>query len=656
MTLRSIKTFLILCLGFSVNLVAQKDDPILFSVEDSPVHVSEFQYIYSKTNGDKADFSKTSLEEYLDLYTKFKLKVKRAKDLKLDTIPALKRELDGYRQQLSKSYLMDKELTEKLVREAYDRSLYDVNISHLLASLPQNAEKDQEAAALKKINELYKTLEGGADFAQLAKTKSDDVSLRPYGGEIGYFKALQLPNLYELESAAYETPVGKYSKPIRTSLGYHIVKVNDKRKARGEMNAAHILARVKKNDPNATETAAKAKIDAIYARLKGGEDFAALAKAESSDTKTAAKGGELGFFGINVYETAFEDAAFGLKKDGEYSKPFLSSLGWHIIKRLEKKDMDAYEVEKGALLNKVKRDSRYSIAKDAMIQRIKDENKFKVNTTNLGAFYKSLDKDFTTAAWKAPKTGLDKPIFTIGDKQINLGPFTTHLLNNRTLRIRRAKGKTPQEVAELLFEDFASDQVIKYEESQLGKKYPEFQSLMREYEEGILLFEATKRLVWDKASADTVGLKQFYKENEEKYKWSERARVSIYSYKSADAKLGAKSRKLAAKKPASAVLSKLNKSREIVAVRNEMYEKGRNGDLDNLAWKKGTVSKVKEEKGEMTFMKIEEVLPATPKTLKEARGYVVADYQDSLEQQWVKELKKAYNVDINQAVLKSLIQ
>lgn len=93
------------------------DDPVLFSVKGNPVHVSEFQHIYTKTNQQNADFSEASLKEYLDLYIKFKLKVQKARDMQPDTVPAFQSELDGYRRQLAASYLVDKEVTDKLVRK-----------------------------------------------------------------------------------------------------------------------------------------------------------------------------------------------------------------------------------------------------------------------------------------------------------------------------------------------------------------------------------------------------------------------------------------------------------------------------------------------------------------------------------------------------------
>jgi peptidyl-prolyl cis-trans isomerase SurA len=296
------------------------DDPILFSVANQPVHVSEFLYIYSKTNRDKADFSKKSLEEYLDLYTKFKLKVKRAKDMRLDTIPALQKELEGYRKQLADSYLLDKEVTEKLIKEAYQRSLKDLSVSHIMVSLKQNPSPQDTALAYKRIMAIKGKLDGGSDFVKAAKSLSDDKSAKTNNGNIGYFTSPFPNGFYDFESAAYNLEKGTYSAPVRTPIGYHIIKVDDIRPARGEMEAAHILIRHKSPNPKMT-------IDSIHSLLSSGQNFEDLAKIYSNDKSTASKGGYIGFFGISKYEKAFEDAAFALKADGDFTQPIETLAG-----------------------------------------------------------------------------------------------------------------------------------------------------------------------------------------------------------------------------------------------------------------------------------------------------------------------------------------
>ena len=114
--------FLFPLLALAFQLTGQADDDVLFSVADREVTVGEFKYIYTKTNGDKADFSRASLQEYLDLYERFKLKVARAYDMGLDTVKSLQQELAGYRRQLADNYLIDRAVTDRLVEELFERS------------------------------------------------------------------------------------------------------------------------------------------------------------------------------------------------------------------------------------------------------------------------------------------------------------------------------------------------------------------------------------------------------------------------------------------------------------------------------------------------------------------------------------------------------
>ena len=650
--------FLLLLLAVSTGTInAQKqEDPTLFTVEDVPVGKSEFVYIYSKTNGQKADFSEESLDEYLDLYVKFKLKVKKAKDMRLDTIPQLNKELEGYRRQLADSYLIDKEVTEKLIKEAYERSKQDVDISHVLIGLRANAAPQDTLRAYQKAIAVKKRIESGEEFAKVAEEVSTDRSAKRNKGHVGYITAV-LPNgLYPLESAAYTLPVGQLSDPVRTTAGYHILKVNNRRPSRGEMEVAHILLRTKDKDPNRV----KARIDSIHQLLQGGANFEALAKNLSEDKNTANKGGYIGFFGINRYEIAFEDAAFSLGKDGEYSAPFQTSVGWHILKRISKKGLKEYSVEKARLENQIRKDRRFEAAKVAMIERIKSENNFKEYPEVLEAFKGSLTDTFLTFKWKAPKEGSREKLFDFGKKQtVTLGDFTDYLGRSSRQRLKLGANNTATQVVDALYASFLNETCMKFEETQLENKYPDFKALMREYEEGILLFEATKILVWDMASQDTTGLKEFFNTIKGKYRWQERAVASTYRLSLENKDRINEVRDYAKDHTPEEVLEHFNTNDQIlVSVETKKYEKGRNPDLNNMTWEAGKMSQFEEVARNKTikFVKIEEVLPPAEKTLKEARGYVVADYQDHLEKQWVEQLKKEYKVKVNKKVFESLVK
>lgn len=643
--------------GFQ-NSSAQTNDPVLFSVEGNPVLLSEFQYIYTKTNGDKADFSKKSLDEYLDLYVKFKLKVQRAKEMKLDTIPVLQQELAGYRKQLANSYLVDKEVTERLVKEAYDRSLRDIDISHIMVLVPPTASPKDTLNAFLKINSLKTAIDGGSDFAKVAAEKSDDKSAKTNGGNLGYLTALLPDGFYDFETAAYSLKEGQ-SKVVKTAAGYHIIKVNGSRPARGEIEAAHILIR---KDPKDKGAAAKVRIDSISAALQAGAEFETLARAQSQDNLSASKGGNIGFFGINKYERSFENATFGLAKDGDYTTPIETQAGWHIIKRLRKKTMESFDIAKRKLQPKVQKDSRYEMAKISMLNRIKKEANFTENKKSYNMFASLVGDEYMTHRWKPGYKNAADVLFTLGaDNKYTVANFEVFSQKNSRDRLRMGRGKSRLEVVQSLYDKFVSETLMQYEEKQLDKKYPEFKALMREYEEGILLFEATKILVWDKASQDSVGLEQYFATHKKnrKYFWNERAELSFYTLKKDEMKCLPKVRKYAKKKAPEKTLKKYNKDgKKILSHRTEIVEQGKNKVVNDLPWKKGSISATEINKRDLShnFLKIEKILPASPKTLKEARGYVVADYQDHLEREWVKELKKTYEIKINNEVFETLIK
>lgn len=639
----------------SVSLFGQSNDPVLFSVEGKSVHLSEFNYIYNKNNGDKADYSEASVKEYLDLYTKFKLKVQKARDMKLDTIPVLINELAGYRKQLADSYLTDKEVTEKLIREVYDRQQYDVKVRHLLIKVNARASAEQKEASKAKITDLAYKIKAGEDFVKLAKIHSQDQGTRPTGGELNYLSAMLPAGYYEFENAMYTLEKGEVSDPVRSNIGYHLVQVIDKRPARGEIEAAQILLRKKKKNkiiPNV-----KGRIDSIHQLLVNGADFGTLAKQLSQDNNTASNGGALGKFGISTYETAFEDAAFSLEKDGDFSKPVETSIGWHIIKRISKPSVDDYDRARRRLQAQIKKDPRYEIAKEEMIEDIKREANLKENGDVLAQFIASLDNVFYSYKWKPELEKTEKTLFTLGGQDYSLKDFATFCKDNTKERLRFNKNTPFQTSVIELYKGYLNDQCLKYEENNLENKYPDFKALMREYEEGILLFEATKINVWDKASQDTVGLRKFYEANKDDYMWKERAEVESYIVRTTDEKLANKIAKFIKKNSSEKVLAKYNTEESPIIITNGTYERG---DLEvaGIKFKNNSISDARLDMKSKTYKirKITKTTPAQPKTLKDARGYIIADYQDSLDKEWIKQLQKEYEVMVNDEVYQSIVK
>lgn len=657
-----LKSLILLALTlFTFGAYAQIDDPILFTVDNTPVHISEFKYIYTKTNGKEADFSEASLKEYLDLYTNFKLKVQKARQLQLDTIKSLQQELAGYRKQLADSYLLDREVTDKLIEEAYDRTQQDVDISHIMINVPPNATPEEDLNAQNRIKEAMQRLEDGAPFDEIAKEYSTDKSVSKNGGHIGWVTALFPNGFYNLETAAYTAPIGKVTGPIHSDAGYHLLVVHERRPARGEIEVAHILLR--DNKMMYSERGHRL-MDSLYQQLQTGADFTELAKLYSQDNVTAPKGGYIGFFGINRYEQSFEDAAFGIEKDGGISKPVQTSIGWHILKRISLKRGEPLQRVKGILQNKIKNDARFELAKQAMIDKIRKEGGFTENRTTLQNFITTLEADsaetFLSYRWHATDNPSNEVVCSFGeDFKASLGDFESYCQRASRKRQQLAAQGIPA-VVEALYQDFADEQAMRFEEQQLEKKYPEFKSLMREYEEGVLLFEVTKMEVWDKAAQDTVGLEAFFAKHKDNYKWDERAGVSQYSLSNKAKELINQVREFAKTNAPNDVLAKFNQadSTQVLSYQSRDYEKGRNETLNKMDWTPGSMSAVSVDKRDLSYnwMKIEEILPPELKPLKDARGYVVADYQDYLEKKWLENLRSEFKVKVNDVAFSSLIK
>ena len=636
---------------FLLNSSIGQNDPVLFSVNGSDVKVSEFDYIYNKNNGDEADYSKESLQEYLDLYTKFKFKVEKAKAMGLDTVSRLQNELEGYRKQLASSYLVDKEVSEKLINEVIERSKTDVEVCHIFVANPSSTSVGKKQAAKEKINSIYGELQRGKSFDEMAKKLSEDKRSALKGGALGFYVAMLPAGFYEFENAMYNTPMGEYSAPIKSKLGYHIVKVVAKRPARGEMEVSHIL--IKKDMKGA-----KALIDSLHTELGKGQDFGKLAAAYSKDPNTNTKAGYLGFFGINKFDSAFENAAFKLMKDEQYTEPIETQFGYHIIKRHSKKVITDEAKERRRIQATISKDERFEAAKKALVQKIKKDVGLDENKMAIQRFANNLNEEFYSYKWQVPENLGDIDLLKIGDDYVKkLEDFAKFCKKDTRSRLRFSKDTPFEESVNSLYENYIDERMLAYEESNLANKYPEFKALMREYEEGILLFEATKMEVWDKASQDSVGLEKFYMENKNNYMWEERMEVEDVTISTTDSKFLAKILKKGKKLNTEELKTLFNKDGvDVIMSTTRVLERGSRG-ADQLPWgKTGALTDVVSEAGVHTFTKVKNMIPPTNKSMKEARGYIIADYQDLLEKNWIDELMQTFEININQEVFNSLVK
>lgn len=645
--------FILWCTLFSFG---QQQDEILFSVNGQGIGVSEFLYIYGKNNAKDADYSRKSLQEYLDLYKKFKLKVAKARAMKLDTLPELREELNTYKQQVSNSYIMDKEVTDQLIREVYERQRKDLSLKHIFFQVLPNALPQDTLAAWKRAMKAYGELMGGVPFGKVVQENSDDRSNINHSGDLGYVTSMLPDGFYEVENTIYSLQPGDVSLPVRSSAGYHILRVDDIRPARREMEIAQIL--IKKPTEREQDQAGKPNADKVYSLLKNGSDFAEMVRTFSNDESTKAKDGYIGFVGINQFEKSFEDAIFQLEKDWDISTPIESRVGWHIIKRISKKAELPFEESREKIKALVEADGRFMYARNRVIDKIKQANGFKVNQNHLNAFIQSLPPEFTSYSWEVPATMPDDELFTLGAKTYTTREFAHYLRQNTRERLQYAAGTPASQVVPAIFNTYVTEKTIEFEQEHLAKAYPEFRNLMREYEEGILLFEITRQSVWDKASTDTTGLNQFFNKNRNKYKWEERARVTEYTVRTKDESTIKTIYELSRKKEVDKLVKHFDKAYPgMVSFEKTYVEKTTEGS-GVTPWVAGQVTPytIDKENGLATWRKVEKIVPPQLKTLDESRGYVIADYQDFLEKAWIVQLEKEFPITVNHLVFESLVK
>jgi peptidyl-prolyl cis-trans isomerase SurA len=630
------------------NIYAQdKSDQVLMTIGNTKVKLSEFESVYHKNNFKDVSNDKKTLDDYIDLFTNFKLKVKEAEELGLDTTKQFRDELAGYRKQLAQPYLTDKDVNEKLLKEAYDRMQTDVRASHILIMVEEDALPKDTMVAYNKILKLRERALKGEDFAKLAREASEDPSAKENEGDLGYFSSLQM--VYPFETMAYNTKVGEVSMPVRTRFGYHIIKVADKRKAQGEILVAHIMVKAGVGIPAQDSINAKAKIDEIYQKAKKGEDFKELAAQYSDDKGSAKKGGELPWFGTNRMPPEFEKASFALQENGEISAPMKTRFGWHIIKRINKKDVAKFDEVKSEIKGKISKDSRSQAGRASLIGKIKAEYKFKENLKARDEFYKVVDTTFFAGKWSADKAkSLNKPMFNLLDKNYTQTDFAKYL---ESQQVKKGKADIKQTVNKL-YTQWVDESCVAFEESRLDQKYPEFKALMQEYRDGILLFELTDKKVWSKAIKDTTGLKDYYEKNKDKYMYPERADASVYTC--ADEKIAKDVRALIKKnKTESEILDQVNKASQLnLQIESKYFNKGENEFVDSF-WKTGT-SENKTADKKIKFVVVYKMIPPTPKSLNEAKGLVTSDYQNYLEKEWLESLRKKYPVTVDKTVRASI--
>lgn len=639
--------FLLVCLGLGLASASQT----LFTYGRHKVDAKDFLRAYNKNNTEPVTNKAKAISNYLDLYIKSRLKIQEAYDRRLDTFPMMKAELANLRTQISENFMTDPELATRMVREAFQRSQKDIHAAHIFISIRGANGYPDTAAAQKKKDEIIQRLKKGEDFAQLARQFSDDTTARSNNGDLGYITVFTLP--YEFENVIYNTAPGKYSAPFRSRSGYHIFKNLGERKAAGKIKAQQLLLAIPPGSDEAAKKRIAARADSLYKRILAGDNFNRLAADYSNDYVSAASGGLLPDIGVGQYDPAFEKVLWSLPKDGAVSKPFLTSHGWHIVKRLSKKPVitdpnnKEYQQE---LKQKINSDSRWKNSRDFIHKKVIDKKGFKKFPYDDAALWNMsdsvLDNKPMTTGWAIKAT---TPLFSIGDSVYN----ANHWVNYANTYRYKQDGSGPKPW-EQVREEWIRFSLEEYYKDHLEEFSDEFRFQMSEFREGNLFFEIMQQEVWNKSQTDSTALLALYEKNKANYLWKQSADAVLFFCSDMNA--------------VNLVYGDLKKDpagwRRItgpytdkVVTDSARFEWEQIPNLNKMVPKPGmlTTPLLNNTDNTASFAYIIRVYnQPTQRNFNEARGMVINDYQVVLEKQWDEALRKKYPVVIDQKVLAAI--
>jgi len=624
----------------------------IINISGEKIMLEEFLSTLMKNNNND-EITRKYLDEYAQLFINYKLKVTEAKELGLDTTSEFISELEMYRKQLAKPYLQAKDFKESLIVEAYDRMKYDVNASHILFRLDQDANPSDTLESYKLAKKVKYEIESGKISFEDAVIEYSDEKYN--NGNLGYFTAFDM--VYPFESAVYNTSVGDLSEIIRTKYGYHIILVNDKRPSVGKVKVSHIMIKFPKGADNEIKLSLKPRIDDVYNKLLKGEDFSKLADEYSEDRSTAVNGGSIPWFGINKMAREFETACFSLSNIGDFSEPFSTEYGWHIVILNDRELISTLDVEMDNIKNRIERGSRSLLSDKALLKKIKLDYNFTEHryiNSRKERIKESIDQEKLISAlltledikWNEND---NRDLFYISSLSFNQKQFKYFILDYQESGLD----------FESLYNMFVDYSCLEFEENQLEDKFPEYKSLLNEFRDGILLFDLTSKKVWKKAMNDTIGLQEYFDNNQHNYLWQKRAEVNIYTC--ADPFVAFNLKKLIWQKNKGIISiedikSRLNKeSASNLSVVSGVFSKGQNNFLDKVDWNKG-VTELRNIGDITVVVEIKDLYEEGPKNINECRGEVISDYQSFLELNWLDELRSKYDVTINKEVLYSIIK
>jgi peptidyl-prolyl cis-trans isomerase SurA len=646
-----IRSLLLINMIFLAPVFSQPQDlnnKILVTVGGNKVQAGEFIRMYKKSlDPGKAQ----NVDSYLQQYIVFKLKVSDAIEQGYDTTKAFKTELNGYRNQLAQNYLTDTLTKEKILRKAYQRSLTEINAWHILIALAPEASAEDTIKAWEKANNIRKRIINGESFELVARGTSDDRSVKVNGGNLGYFTAFQM--IMPFEDAAYSLDKGAVSEPVRTPYGYHIIKVTDRRPSAGRMKVAHIMKSIPPGTGENEAKLAENEIMSIYKKLQDGASFRELAIKYSDHKESAAKGGELNWFGTGEIISDFSEAAFSIRDTGSYSKPVHTPYGWHIIKLLDRKPQGSYKESRSFLESRISQPVLNSICKKSFVEKLKKEYGFTINQDAYKWFVRNTDTLIIRGLRKYDRTNIPEiDLYTFADLHITANRFTAYIEKNVPVPV------TDNSVSFLnsLIESSASDEILTYENSVLENKYPEFGYLMNEFHDGILLFDISGKKLWNRESDDSAGLRRYYENHRTDFLSRRGLDAKIYTLKSrsGEKSLVSAYEKYSGKPDTDNLLrKKFNKGNDTLLVISERIWFGKEDpEIDKLKWAAGKQVFRKDDFPSIIIIK--NVIEPVQLSFDEAKGEILKGYQDYLENEWIGQLKGKYNVKIVNLILEEV--
>ena len=620
----------------------------LMIIGKEKVSVDEFLRIYQKNNQSTTSYSEKDVQEYVELFTLFKMKLQEAKRMRLDTLTMLKEDYQKYTDQLVQNHFVDKNYIDNIWKAQYEHMKYDVKVAHIMVKCTPNANPSDTLIAYNKLNYLRQQATKD-NFAKLATENSEDQSSAIKGGLLGYITAFM--TFPEFEQPCFQTPIGAISSIFRTQYGYHIIHVLDKRVARGKIKVAHIYLK-KSEKPEVAEK----QIQEAYKQIMSKKiTFENAVKKYTEDASTKETYGVLNEFGVSEMVNDFEEQCFALKNPGDLSKPFMTEYGWHLVKLIEKIPVKGYEDSKDYIKQRMVNDPRVNNLKGIAYSRMLDKYKFTEPPANLSPLMANMpDTFFMIKNWvlKPMKATESNTLFSFAGKSFNLKDFSNYVNTN----YNTASSKSKKDAIDAMYAAYKEKVIWQMAKELLSAEDKTYSQLESEYMNGLLIFEIMDREVWKKALADTLGSMKMYEEVKSNYWFKDRVMLEGIKTKKTEG-LDTYVQSLTSLS-AKVVFEKIKQSKDSneFVYYERTIERGDYPEIDKAMDAKAISVQFKDEDKSSILAKVVKLLPPSIKPYSEIRGRIQNLYQNKLEKEWGASLRSKYPVKINNIELSKIIK